>query len=79
LPLLVIAFQQFLLKASFRLGLGFLEQKYLRVLVDGPRRVHVIASAIQRRLFSSIAACETAFFTASSILVWEDPTSSIIL
>jgi hypothetical protein len=32
------------------------------VNIDGPRRVHVIASASQRRLFSSIAACETAFF-----------------
>jgi holliday junction DNA helicase RuvB len=28
------------------LGLGFLEQKYLNLLVDGPRRVNVIASAL---------------------------------
>jgi len=28
------------------LGLGFLEQKYLRSLVDGPRRVNVLASAL---------------------------------
>jgi Holliday junction DNA helicase RuvB len=29
-----------------RLGLGFIEQKYLNLLVDGPRRVNVIASAL---------------------------------
>jgi Holliday junction DNA helicase RuvB len=28
------------------LGLGFLEQKYLRLLLDGPRRVNVLASAL---------------------------------
>ena len=28
------------------LGLGFLEQKYLNLLVDGPRRVNVIASSL---------------------------------
>jgi Holliday junction DNA helicase RuvB len=28
------------------LGLGFIEQKYLSLLVDGPRRVNVIASAL---------------------------------
>lgn len=28
------------------LGLGFIEQKYLNLLVDGPRRVNVIASAL---------------------------------
>jgi Holliday junction DNA helicase RuvB len=28
------------------LGLGFLEQQYLKLLVDGPRRVNVIASAL---------------------------------
>jgi Holliday junction DNA helicase RuvB len=26
------------------LGLGFLEQKYLRLLLDGPRRVNVLAT-----------------------------------
>lgn len=28
------------------LGLGFIEQRYLRMLVDGPRRVNVLASAL---------------------------------
>lgn len=28
------------------IGLGFLEQKYLRLLIDGPRRVNVLASAL---------------------------------
>jgi len=28
------------------LGLGFIEQRYLRLLVDGPRRVNVLASAL---------------------------------
>jgi hypothetical protein len=39
----------------------------------------VSRSSNQRRFFSSIAAFATAFFTASSMLVCDDPTSSIIL
>jgi Holliday junction DNA helicase RuvB len=34
------------LEGCDRLGLGFLEQKYLRLLLDGPRRVNVLASSL---------------------------------
>jgi len=59
------------------LGLGFLEQKYLRLLLDGPRRVNVLASAlgVPTKTLTSV----TESFLIRSGLIEKDDQSRRVL
>ena len=65
------------LEGCDHLGLGFLEQKYLRLLLDGPRRVNLLASSlgVPTKTLTSVMEC----FLIRAGLIDKDEQSRRIL